>query len=301
MRRFLHAAVLQKLDAGAASAIDDSRSLAELRSCVCKTDKMGLHSRKQTRRVPESGDRAIASDGNVALSLRGGVDPPPARPKPRRRRSGGVLLAASPDGLVMDVCEFFDAESVSQRYMFLSRVKAHFPSISVVVHDDACHLRRFAERRQGVSAAAARLAPPSLAYFVDRFHSTGHVDPWCRANCSPACPAGQAALAGVDTSRCEQMFRIFNRFKHSFRSMKCAAARYYLHEMSHFRNEHHLATRPLRSRDGGATPAAAARAQSGSPRRLGEASAARGSEDDLSSEPPSPTSATSSSTSESSS
>ena len=62
------------------------------------------------------------------------------------------------------------AESLPQRYFFLARLKERFPGLSVIIHDDACHLRRFADRREHDSEFAASLAFPNITYIVDRFH-----------------------------------------------------------------------------------------------------------------------------------
>ena len=227
LRRFTHRASRLRAEPSApetasvapADAIDDDSTLAELAACACRTHKMGAQ-KKRPRDVVEHGDGRVA--------------------KARRVRTGGVLLAASPDGMVMDVDEFMDAESLVQRYFFMSRVVDDFPEITVCVHDDACHLRRFADRRKNGTALAQRLAWPSMRYFVDRFHSKGHVDPWCAENCSPDTQEAREVLAGVDTSRCEQLFRKLNGFKKSFRSMGRATAMFYLSEMVDAMNEHAL-------------------------------------------------------------
>lgn len=68
----------------------------------------------------------------------------------------------------MDAFEFMGAESCAQRYMFLARLKSLFPDMTCCVHDDACHLRRFADARGGCSDLAASLAYPNMRYILDR-------------------------------------------------------------------------------------------------------------------------------------
>eukprot|EP00973_Karenia_brevis_P031684 4371598-Karenia_brevis.AAC.1 len=79
--------------------------------------------------------------------------------------------------------ECFGSESLSQRYLFSSELKALYPDLQVIVHDDACHLHKYASARAQWSHHAATLSPPRLKYVCDRFHMTGHVDAWCLAHC----------------------------------------------------------------------------------------------------------------------
>ena len=58
----------------------------------------------------------------------------------------------------MDLDELIGAESPSQRYRFLARLAARVPTLKVIVHDDACHLRLMAESQQKRTAIATRLA-----------------------------------------------------------------------------------------------------------------------------------------------
>ena len=64
--------------------------------------------------------------------------------------------------------------------MFLARLKDLFPDMCVCVHDDACHLRRFADKRASLSLLAHELSYPQMKYILDRFHAPGHVDQWCK-------------------------------------------------------------------------------------------------------------------------
>ena len=71
----------------------------------------------------------------------------------KSHRAGGLLVACRSDGLIVHVQEYHGAESLSQRYAFIAHLKATHSSLQVLVHDDACHLRRFAHNR---FAAASR-------------------------------------------------------------------------------------------------------------------------------------------------
>ncbi|CAK0796338.1 unnamed protein product, partial [Prorocentrum cordatum] len=59
------------------------------------------------------------------------------------RRTGWFLVACSPAGHIVDAQEFYGVESLAQRYCFLVELKQRLPGSSVVIHDDACHLRKY--------------------------------------------------------------------------------------------------------------------------------------------------------------
>ena len=99
---------------------------------------------------------------------------------------------------------------------------------NVSVHDDSCHLRKFAGARAHESAAAAELAYPALHHPTDRL---------CRANCHPDVPANAALLQGVNTSICEQTFRVTNRYKFMVQHMYRWTSIVLLHELAEARND----------------------------------------------------------------
>jgi hypothetical protein len=81
---------------------------------------------------------------------------------------------------------------MSQRYFFVAELVGKVPSIAVVIHDDSCHLRKFAESHGRDSEAAARLMHPHIRYIIDRLHSKGqlshkpisfHMDTRCNRTC----------------------------------------------------------------------------------------------------------------------
>ena len=76
----------------------------------------------------------------------------------RQGRMCGWLIATTSSGIIVHAKEFAGAESVPQRYFLLAEIAARVPDLAVVVHDDACHLRKFASKRQDHSALAKRMA-----------------------------------------------------------------------------------------------------------------------------------------------
>ena len=63
------------------------------------------------------------------------------------KKSAGMLCACLSDGVILHMQEIYGCESLSQRYVCVAAVKALMPSLCVVVHDDACHLHKYAARR----------------------------------------------------------------------------------------------------------------------------------------------------------
>ena len=116
-------------------------------------------------------------------------------------RSAGYLIAVSSSGAIVEVAEIIGAESLSQRYVFLAELATRSPGLRIIVHDDACHLRRMAEASRHDSDVAERLA--SMSYIVDEFHASGHVGAWCKKNCLPHLSTNAELLAGFPTSICE--------------------------------------------------------------------------------------------------
>ena len=137
----------------------------------------------------------------------------------------------------MQVVEFYGAESLPQRYLFTARLRHLLgEALRVIVHDDACHLRRFAEKRRNVNAFAASLAFPRITYVVDRFHARGHVDKWCLENCHPDVSAVQGLMDGIKSSICETTSSWLGRYKHMARKINRWAYDFFLLEVIDLHN-----------------------------------------------------------------
>eukprot|EP00974_Lingulodinium_polyedra_P058426 5626555-Lingulodinium_polyedra.AAC.1 len=219
VRAARHAASVQATKARAANgrnsgaappaSIDDALSLAELADLQCQTHKLPPRLAKRRRVEVEAalGDVAEAGEPPVAGSEGLGSHPSP--------RSGGFLLACTSEGCIIDVQEFFGSESLPQRYFFVARLRKQLGAdMRVLVHDDACHVRRFADKRAQTGAFARSLAHPALRYVVDRWHARNHVDAWCLANCHPDAPVVQGLLDGFKSSACETVNSWLSKYKH---------------------------------------------------------------------------------------
>ena len=152
-------------------------------------------------------------------------------------RTAGLFCACLSTGIVTCVREVFGCESVSQRYLFVSMLADLFPELLAIVHDDACHPRKFCAARAGESEAAARLAPPRTRYICDIFHMTGHTDAWCKVHCSPHAPDLKELVAGVRTSVCEFTFTWFSQYRHQSKHMSEWGFKFFLQEMCWAHND----------------------------------------------------------------
>ena len=87
-----------------------------------------------------------------------------------------------------------------------------FPSL--FAHDDACHLKKFVNKRQ-TSTIGKFLA--SIKMVVDKMHFPNHIDKWCRANVNPY---QLPEFDNLNTEVCEQTFKCVSRFKYSSKHMR---------------------------------------------------------------------------------
>lgn len=144
-------------------------------------------------------------------------------------RTAGFLTAVSASGVIVDVDELIGAESMSQRYRFLAALARRLPSLKVIVHDDACHLRLFAEACNLGTDLAKRLAT-RMAYIVDEYHSSGHVGQWCSQHCMPQLAENQALLNGFPTNICEIMNSELSPLGHTVHHMGRWTCQLLVHE-----------------------------------------------------------------------
>ena len=158
-------------------------------------------------------------------------------------RKGGWLVGVSHDGCIIHLQDFAGAESLSQRYFFLANIMQEVPTVESVVHDDACHLRKYADARATSSTFAAKLTSQNIKYVVDWLHFRGHVDPWCREHCDPDAPQNKSAMESVNTSACEQLFSALSRHRFVVSRMRAAIGTVFLNEVAAMRNAAWLESR----------------------------------------------------------
>lgn len=56
-------------------------------------------------------------------------------------------------------------------------------STGTICYDDGCHLKKYALKREDLTATSKRIASMSIA--VDKMHFKGHVVKWCQQHCNP--------------------------------------------------------------------------------------------------------------------
>ena len=122
-------------------------------------------------------------------------------------RTGGVFLTmdgCSSNGRILELREVLNNEDNALRELSLSNVKRENNKLSLLVHDLACHCS-FADEY-------------GVRRMLDKFHSRNHTRPECRTTLNPQTPSNARYLRrmGVlNTSMCEQMFRVMNRHRHA--------------------------------------------------------------------------------------
>ena len=136
-----------------------------------------------------------------------------SRDKTSRRHTVGVFVGAFPCGTIVLFDELYGSESISQVYGILIEFLARLDdmkSLKELLYDDCCHLKAFAEKEKNAEQNDITQYFASLGKHVNRFHFRNHVDPWCMENCNPE---KVAALKGVNTQVCEQLFKKINSHK----------------------------------------------------------------------------------------
>ena len=91
------------------------------------------------------------------------------------------------------------------RYLFCSELVKASANIATIVHDDACHVSKFASsRKRGPSPLATKLR--NIRFIADRFRARRHKDTYCLTRRHPEIPANRAISEGVNTSIAESAF-----------------------------------------------------------------------------------------------
>lgn len=81
-------------------------------------------------------------------------------------RTAGFLMAVTSSGIVGALQELVTAETLSQRHCFLADIATKVPSLRIVVHDDACHMRVFALCQASLSSATPLMKRAALSFPV---------------------------------------------------------------------------------------------------------------------------------------
>ncbi|VDI47870.1 Hypothetical predicted protein [Mytilus galloprovincialis] len=123
-------------------------------------------------------------------------------------RTAGILVGGFPCGHVTMADEIFGTESLTQVTGHVSQNIENFPcfpDINCLVYDDACHLKKFVNKRYPNERIS------SLKLKCDRVHFKNHVDEWCLENCDPN---KEILLENVNTETMEQLFSWLSSFSY---------------------------------------------------------------------------------------
>jgi len=153
--------------------------------------------------------------------------------------SAGIFVIVFNCGIIASIESLFGAESLSQVYMHVTSLyEKHNDSLPCNFgYDDGCHLRRFAELRQGINARARHFWSTVGQYiFEDRFHWKNHKKShsYCTSNCNPE---KNSRIVGANTEICEQTFRWFSRHKYSVNCITPARFIFFLRIIAERHNE----------------------------------------------------------------
>lgn len=88
-------------------------------------------------------------------------------------RCNGWLFAVTPCGFIVHAKPFYGTESIPQKYIFVNEILDQVPELSIILHDDSCHMRLYAEKQKHLSDIALRLSHPRMRWIVDRLHIKG--------------------------------------------------------------------------------------------------------------------------------
>ena len=145
-------------------------------------------------------------------------------------RTGGILVMGRSCGVVTHVEEIFGAEGITNVAEMVEKalVELGLPT-TLVLYDDACHLKRHVGNREKVYPELSKRDMK-----VDRFHFPNHVDPWCKENMDPyKCDQ----LLGVNTEKMEQFFAWLKGFAGSLKYMKRSTFNFLLLDLIDRHNE----------------------------------------------------------------
>ena len=138
-RKYLRQVGQEKLKPRKRSHEDPSQSLGEASS--------PLPSASRPAGTNSPADLQQLSDSTDLMSVTCSTHKESTTAQKQLKKSAGLLCACLSDGAILHMQEIYGCESLSQRYVCVAAVKALMPSLCVVVHDDACHLHKYAARR----------------------------------------------------------------------------------------------------------------------------------------------------------
>ena len=151
-------------------------------------------------------------DGEIVETTVPACNTRKSRDKRVKQHTVGLLIGASPCGIVRMCEELFGSEAISQVYgiccEYLSNLSLR--DLKVLVYDDVCHLVSFAQNQVKIHRNSTTEFFSNLKFANDRFHFRNHVDPHCHKSFDPR---NVQELKSVNTVICEELFTLINQYK----------------------------------------------------------------------------------------
>jgi len=147
-------------------------------------------------------------------------------PYTKKSRTKGLLISAYNCGIVNGYRELYGSESISQVTLYyLDIISSAQQQPEIFLYDDACHLRKYIEKRDFTNKSKRASVLQNKQHFIDKFHIHNHVDPWCLKNCNPQ---NIEELNAINTVVCEQINYWLGGFKHTLKHMNYERFHFFL-------------------------------------------------------------------------
>ena len=155
--------------------------------------------------------------------------------------SAGFSIAATETGVIEGLREIITAETMSQRYVFLTEMAEAEQELQGTVYED--HLSYHEVRKhththmREACAMSIRLSSPEFHYIIHRPHSRGHVDPDCKKWCLPDVDKNALFLRHFTTRICESVNSDLLLSGHTVQHMQQWSAFFVVSEFVEVHNE----------------------------------------------------------------
>ena len=142
-------------------------------------------------------------------------------------RTAGIAAIVRPCGIVVNFCEMYTFESMTQMYLFVALTfghGVHIKRLKYLGYDRSCALEPFLQNRLKEGAYFAKFLLKNVHFLVDRFHVAKHTELCCMPPLNPLCKYHPdlpefSELTGCNTQSAEQAFCWLSRFKNGLRHM----------------------------------------------------------------------------------
>ncbi len=154
-------------------------------------------------------------------------------------RTAGIAALVRPCGIILNICEMYTCESMTQMYLFLVLTVGHgdlIKRLKYLGYDRACSLEPFLQNLSKKGTYFAKYLLRNTKFLVDKFHCEKHTEVTCMPPSNPNCKYHPdlpqfSEIHGCNTECAEQAFRWLNKFKFTMRSMSRYKFNVFVHTM----------------------------------------------------------------------